>query len=308
MVFQYCSDLHLELLKDKSEEGFIKWLETKIEPTADFLILAGDIGHAHRKSYSFLLNWCSVHFQKTFIVMGNHEYYTTNSMVKANMHTMEKIELAFRQLCNQWKNVFLLQKNRVDFLHNGTIYTILGCTLWAQIPPEHYATMLFSMNDYSQIYKSESKAKPTTGFRTETECAKITPKDINDLHNDHKRWLFNELDEVWSEISSKSIDKPDNLYSDELAFGKSQRQVIVVTHHAPSLRLDNTDEGGRKLPCGYCTDMEHLIGSYVNVWISGHTHEVKQLVTKDNTRLLSNCIGYSTQKTGYAKDATFNFD
>ena len=122
MTFQYCSDIHLELLQESNNNKLLRFIEQRINPSADYLILAGDIGQAHRPNYKFLLSWCSSNFKKTFIVAGNHEYYTTNR----HCYTMSEVDQQLKEVCDQFSNVKFLQKKRYEFIDNDVKYIILG--------------------------------------------------------------------------------------------------------------------------------------------------------------------------------------
>lgn len=267
MSFQYCSDIHLELLKEFNGFKLLKFIEQCIKPSADYLILAGDIGHAHRPNYKILLKWCSEKFKKTFIVAGNHEYYTTNK----HTYNMNEVDSKLNEACNEFNNVKFLQKKRYEFIDNNVKYIILGCTFWAPIPNQYEGVVALLMNDYQMIHNSD-------GFL-------LKPHESNELHENHKYWLFSELDDIYA-------NETDNV------------KLIVITHHAPSLKLNENVN----VPCGYAADYEHLIGKYVYAWISGHTHEVHNYKTKDGTLMLANCIGYQQQSTGYNNSATFRVD
>lgn len=71
MKFQYASDLHFELIKNREALG----IESLI-PSADILILAGDISVLKKDSVKFLeyFNYFSKNWKKTYIIPGNHEF------------------------------------------------------------------------------------------------------------------------------------------------------------------------------------------------------------------------------------------
>ena len=73
MRIQYASDLHLEFADNRD------LLERRngMLPEGDVLVLAGDVSYLGdikmiRRPF---FDWCAEHFQETFIVPGNHEFY-----------------------------------------------------------------------------------------------------------------------------------------------------------------------------------------------------------------------------------------
>ncbi|MBQ9661054.1 MAG: metallophosphoesterase [Bacteroidales bacterium] len=73
MKIQYASDLHLEFEQNGRyiEQGGIK-------SVADVLVLAGDVSYlGDRKMWKRpFWDWCAENFQETFVVLGNHEFYS----------------------------------------------------------------------------------------------------------------------------------------------------------------------------------------------------------------------------------------
>ena len=143
---------------------------------------------------------------------------------------------------------------------------------------EHIAAIM--MNDYRTIYNNK-------GYL-------LTPSQSNILHEDHKTWLFNVFDNIYCQ--TKQIMKDDQHLQENLCSLEYQYiKTIVITHHAPSVRLDTL----KHVPCCYTGNYEHLIGNYIYTWVSGHTHQNHRLQTPEGTLLISNCIGYKNQKTGF---------
>jgi len=114
MNIQYCSDLHLEFLDNR------KWiLDNPIESKGDILILAGDIvlfKEVHQQQKFF--DYVSEHFEHTFWIPGNHEYYNSDIAQRSG---------SFEEQISE--NVTLL---------NNTVKTINGVkllfsTLWSHI-------------------------------------------------------------------------------------------------------------------------------------------------------------------------------
>ncbi len=155
MKIQYCSDLHLEFLDNR------KWiLENPIIPKGDILILAGDITlfkeiHQHEKFFDYL----SSHFEHTFWIPGNHEYYNSDISNRSGSFE-EKIR----------DNVTLL---------NNTVKTINGVrlvfsTLWSHISLAKQTIIEQSLSDFRVIRKNEKR---------------LTAEAYNQLHLESRLFL-----------------------------------------------------------------------------------------------------------------------
>ena len=76
MEIQYISDIHIDLLTPKQIMRF----KSLFKPIAPICVLAGDIGNPFKNEWQYfdLLVFVSSHFEKVFLICGNHEYYTNN--------------------------------------------------------------------------------------------------------------------------------------------------------------------------------------------------------------------------------------
>ena len=122
MIIQLYSDLHLEYLKST----------LKFESKSDILILAGDIGQIHLPSYKFFIDYVSDNWEKTFIVLGNHEYYS-------DTYTYSELRAKYHLFFEGYSNVTLLDKSCEIYKD----IQFMGCTLWGNYPDEcdrNYAT------------------------------------------------------------------------------------------------------------------------------------------------------------------------
>ncbi len=144
MKIQYCSDLHLEFLDNK------KFLKNKpLKPEGEILLLAGDvvliklIGE-HDDFFDYLAD----HFEATYWVPGNHEYYHWD-LAKVENPLFEKIR----------NNVFLLNNQVVEYKNVELIFS----TLWSHIPPQHEWIVQQNMGDFEWI-KNEGRRFTTTDF------------------------------------------------------------------------------------------------------------------------------------------------
>lgn len=161
MNFQVASDLHLEFYKDK-EKGL-----PYLQVTAPYLILAGDIGNPFRRNYWLYLNWASHHYQRVFLLAGNHEYY-------GQKRSMEQVDRKIQELSSGFPNVTDL--NSSCWQEAGLV--IVGRTLWTDLSgcsPQHIKK---NLRDYSSIH---------------LEGRLIEPEDVTRLHREHLAFLETNL-------------------------------------------------------------------------------------------------------------------
>lgn len=138
MKIQYVSDLHLEFADNMA---YIDAHPLKV--CGDVLVMAGDIhvlGAGPFERHPFML-WCSQHFEHTFIVPGNHEYYAGHDLALT---------------LNDWQLAVL---PNVSFVNNHSV--ILGNTelfftsLWSHIPAADYALVNRHLTDcHRMVYGS----------------------------------------------------------------------------------------------------------------------------------------------------------
>lgn len=141
----------------------------------------------------------------------------------------------------------------------------LGCTLWSDFdfdgPERRDLSMALCqrvVNDYEHI---------TFGPVGRT----LTPRDTRTLHLASRRWLAQRLD--------RPHDGP----------------TVVVTHHAPLIRMRPPIPHLRALAGAFASDVTDLMGAdRVSLWIYGHTHRAADLEVR-GTRVVSNPRGYPHQ-------------
>ena len=161
MKIQYASDLHLEFAENKS---FIE--HGGIEPVGDVLVLAGDVSYlGDRKMWKRpFWDWCAEHFQETFVVPGNHEFYDGFDIAR----TMVDFELEVRS------NVRYVNNRSV--MMNGS--ELFFTTLWTKIDPTRLFTVQQGMNDF--------RYGKLNGVR-------LFANDVDDLHQQCLEWLSEAL-------------------------------------------------------------------------------------------------------------------
>ena len=126
-TIQIASDLHIEYKNDLIPNPL-----NFITPSADILVLAGDIGSFYKieQLTKFLEALCS-YFQIVLYIPGNHEWYTIRGKEVLKYETLEK---RMRQMEDKIPNLNIL--NRSSVVIGNICFT--GCTLWSnpegQIP------------------------------------------------------------------------------------------------------------------------------------------------------------------------------
>jgi len=121
MNIQIVSDLHIEYKNDLVPDPL-----DFITPSADILILAGDIGSLYKLNQlsTFLKKLCS-HFQLVLYTLGNHEFYYFN---ESNLKTMNELLDDLMVIKEKIPNLYIL--NRSSLLINGICFS--GATLWSK--------------------------------------------------------------------------------------------------------------------------------------------------------------------------------
>lgn len=147
-TFQIASDLHIEY-KNNSVPNPLNF----INPVADVLILAGDIGSLYKKEQltSFLKQLC-IHFKIVLYVPGNHEYYT---FPEIRVEKMNVLVDRLYEIEAEIENLYVLNKTSVRI---GDV-CISGCTLWSnpEINIPKYIVRINGMttNIYKEKFESE---------------------------------------------------------------------------------------------------------------------------------------------------------
>ena len=119
MKLQFASDLHLEFPENRE---FIQ--NFPLRPEGDILILAGDIVTLYQMhDHTDFLNYISDHFENTYWLPGNHEYYHSDisEINGQNGFINEKIK----------ENIFLVNNTSVV---TGSLRLVFS-TLWTHVSP-----------------------------------------------------------------------------------------------------------------------------------------------------------------------------
>ena len=168
-------------------------------------------------------------------------------------------------------NVHVLDCGKYE--HDGVVF--LGATLWTDfnlLGDQSLARMVAQdgMNDFKKI-------------RTLPKYSKFRPFDAIKIHSKEKAWLENEL---------------------KAATG---REIVVVTHHLPSLRSVPTQYRKDPLSAAYASNLDEFVASSGAIlWVHGHTHSSCDYMIGE-TQVLSNPRGYpheSPRTTGFQSALT----
>ncbi|EKG16434.1 Metallo-dependent phosphatase [Macrophomina phaseolina MS6] len=251
---QILSDLHLE--NPPAYDVF------DVTPVAPHLALVGDIGDAEDdRLYAFLRRQLE-QFQMVFFLLGNHEpYHSTWSAAFLRLRQFEKTIQDERCSTKGLGAFVLLDKTRYDL--SPTI-TILGCTLYSNVPADQHAHVRLS-KDFYQI----------KSWTVEAHTA---------AHAENLAWL---------NASVSAITKAE-----------PERQVIILTHYSPTSDKRSIDprHANSKNSSGFLTDLsgENCWNCpNVRAWAYGHTHFNCDFTDeKAKIRVLSNQRGYSSSPAG----------
>lgn len=156
---QYASDLHLEFNDNKK---FMK--RNPLQPVGNILVLAGDIVPFRAlDQHNDFFNYISDHFEATYWVPGNHEYYHFD-IAKRSGILNENIR----------SNIWLV--NNVSVVHQQT--RLLFSTLWSKISEENQWQIERNLNDFHLIKYGKQRFSSVL---------------YNELHNESLAFIQQEL-------------------------------------------------------------------------------------------------------------------
>jgi predicted phosphohydrolase len=159
MTIQYASDLHLEFPQNQE---FLK--ANPLKPKGEVLILSGDIvPFVIMDKHKDFFRYVSDHFQVTWWIPGNHEYYHYDIAEKCG--TLNE---------NMLPNVHLV--NNLTVQSDGV--SLIFSTLWAKISPGHQWQVERKISDFQVIrYKGLD----------------FSAEHFNQLHEESLHFLISEL-------------------------------------------------------------------------------------------------------------------
>lgn len=266
MNIQLLSDLHLETHPHFTPE---------VAPSADVLILAGDIGSY--QAGSMLLGQQDQDFGlarfsprkdlgawpvPVLFVPGNHEY---DGMPFEEAH--EKLQAT----CKRLGIIFLHQ--RVEIIGN---VRFIGCTLWSD-----FEALVPTSGPLTQQLKAREKAERAANFYlkktgTTFQGAPYLSDAVRAQAQSDQAWLTNAL--------SEPFDGP----------------TVVITHFAPSLLSADPRYGLTPGTAGFCNALDHLLPQ-ATLWLHGHLHCAHDYLSQ-GCRVVANPLGYARKNEQLAFD------
>lgn len=241
------SDLHLE-----SPEGYDIF---EITPAAPYLALIGDIGNVKHKGLLEFITTQLTQFKIVFFLLGNHEPYHSNwANTKERFLEFEKETREKSTTAEGLGSFIFMDQTRFDLSDE---ITILGCTLYSGIAPEHSDDVSTGLNDFYLI----------GGWSVEEHCQEHA-KDV--------KWLNDRV---------KTISETEG-----------HREIVVLTHHSPTTSPNSFDpaHASSRISSGFMTDLSKeacWTSRNVKVWAFGHTHYNCDYV-EDGKRVVTNQRGY----------------
>lgn len=82
-------------------------------------------------------------------------------------------------------------------------------------------------------------------------------------------------------------------------------KTVIITHHAPSMESVAERFKHDILTPGFASDLTHLMGPKVALWVHGHVHNSNDYVC-NGTRVVCNPRGYQPQSVSSPENRAFN--
>lgn len=234
---------------------------TKLPPAiAPILVMAGDIYAGREPDFGTVMRIIASRYKHVIYVPGNHEFYGFRWSVYAHDEVLEYM----KRVCKDIPNMHFLYDSSVNI--DGV--TFFGGTMWTNIPESEFPLTHFKMGDFSVI-----------GFRSNPHKAvrELSPEDVVGMHAETTRRLDTTIQTIQ-------------------ASQQHCKQLVVVTHHAPSITyMRSFTRGDQYKMFYYSTDLDRFLTNLpVTAWIHGHTHSSSNVVTEGGTRIIANARGYDT--------------
>ena len=258
MKFRIISDLHIDINAHYEDDNLLKF-----DPDA-FYLIAGDTSG----SYTITSNFIENHINQGVFILGNHEGY------EADRETHIDTNLTKENIADKLSRDFPLT-SKVSFLENqykeiGEDIIVVGCTLYTDF-------RLYEDLDYDQTYAMNYAHSRMNDFRyvytygdTHETYRNVTPLDYVNYFN----------------TSLNFIEETCNKFPD--------KKIVVVTHHAPSMKSIRGRYVTDVLSAAYASPLEDFIKAHDNIklWCCGHIHSKAEYKFRNRAQVISCPFGY----------------
>ena len=291
MKIDIMSDLHINthMKHLKPNDNLVERLWNRLDPKAEVLIVAGDIGEINEQNVNFLASLKRLFYREIVCIAGNHDLHTLyNRVIYLWDENRELIEQpSWETYTQRIENAKQLYKDAGIHFLDGEIITIDGKKIGG--------AMGWYDGVYPAVHKIGLGKHRMFGYRD-----------------------YEDMQELWGACMPDGDIKPmrrfDGLMKEELA--KIDRIVedcdIMVTHVMPTIKAIHQNPSWKDDPsCGFFSfnggeHMQRFNGSH---WIFGHSHfSAKFRIERENKppfTLLTNTLGYPSENPrDYPKIAT----
>ena len=259
MRIQPLSDLHLEASANRINPVLTDALIDDLRAgaaQANVTVLAGDILTGHLAIERAASIWPANY--PVVIVAGNHEFFGW-----VYQDALEKM----RETAARYPNIHFMENDTVEI--QGVVF--LGCTIWADgrlwekpgMPAPRSGRSKAPLDEI-EVHLQEDlpdfyRIKWREGGR------KIQPHHIFGLHHQSVTWLREQFQ------------------------AHTGKQIVVVTHHAPSYQSITPAFAQDVLSAGFASHLDSLVQqSGAALWIHGHIHAACDYRI-GQTRIVANC-------------------
>lgn len=209
--------------------------------------------------------WINKNIKQGIVVGGNHLGYQEVSENK-----QDSFNLSIKYLQNKFKDKIYFLENQSITIDN---VIFIGCILFTDF----------------ELYNQKS------------ECELIASKSLNDfiyvkLLKSGKLVRIQTTDQIRMHNKSKK-------YIETICKENPDKKIVVITHHAPSLKSIPEQYKDDYLSASFASNLEELIAKYDNLklWCHGHIHNNVDY-NLYGTRIVANPLGYPGENPKFIKN------
>jgi len=236
----------------------------RFKPKADYLILAGDIGHSIIQNLHILKILKEEFYKEIILTLGNHDYYVADSEYKTlYQNGREKAEHAKK--CYQEASMIVL---------DGTVAELEGVRFGGAMGWYH--------SDY--VHKNKTKLGAMQASHYYPTLEGFLQELWADCLNDKKYTKLDFFDELFEEEYAK-LERVH------------QQCDVMVSHYNPSIEFNHqTKQWARNASTSFfCFNGEELVKNMSGkLWIYGHTHDSASYDFYGK-ECLTNALGYQSE-------------